>query len=108
VLGVLDAHYFSKHLDPVHLLRYQTALRYLMFHVPVFFLISLRAEQPLARFRSLAVVASLFLMGIVFFCGTLLVTAIGAPDTLNRLAPIGGSILILAWLAIGPAWRRQT
>jgi uncharacterized membrane protein YgdD (TMEM256/DUF423 family) len=106
VLGVLDAHYFSKHLDPVHLLRYQTALRYLMFHVPVFFLISLRAEQPLARFRSLAVVASLFLTGIVFFCGTLLVTAIGAPDTLNRLAPIGGSLLIIAWIALAWAWRQ--
>lgn len=41
-----------------------------------------------------------FLAGTTFFSGALLLLAAGAPHGVARLAPIGGSLLIVGWLAL--------
>lgn len=50
--------------------------------------------------------AALMLAGAVIFAGTLYLMALGAPRWLGAITPIGGSLLIAAWLwAAWSYWR---
>lgn len=74
----------------------QTASLYLFLHGLGLLLLSPRAVRRLDR-AALALLAS----GMLLFCGSLIGAALlGWP---TRLAPIGGSALILAWLLLGLA-----
>ena len=48
--------------------------------------------------------ALLLTIGATIFAATLYAMALGAPTWLGAITPIGGSLLILAWLSV--AWRR--
>lgn len=43
---------------------------------------------------------SLFLAGTILFSGTLYYNSLSGDKSLNRLAPIGGMTLIVAWLSL--------
>jgi uncharacterized membrane protein YgdD (TMEM256/DUF423 family) len=45
----------------------------------------------------------LFLAGIIMFSGSLYALALGAPKWLGALAPLGGTALILGWVAFAVA-----
>jgi uncharacterized membrane protein YgdD (TMEM256/DUF423 family) len=50
--------------------------------------------------RSLAVSGWCFLAGVLLFPGSLYVLAAGAPPAWGSLAPMGGTLLIIGWLAL--------
>ena len=80
------------------------AERGLQFHTLALLAVAL---LPLSKSRWLRSAAWAFFVGIILFCGTLYLRALGQGGALSRLTPTGGTILIAAWLllAIG-AWRR--
>ena len=44
--------------------------------------------------------AALFALGLLLFCGAVYVPAFGGPS-LGMTAPVGGSLLMLGWIALG-------
>jgi uncharacterized membrane protein YgdD (TMEM256/DUF423 family) len=53
------------------------------------------------RARRVAIVA--FLLGIVVFCGSLYVLALGAPRWVGAITPLGGVAFMVGWMALGTA-----
>ncbi len=51
--------------------------------------------------------AAMFLMGILLFCGAVWVPQFGGPS-LGMTAPVGGTLLIAAWLVLGFAALRAS
>ena len=64
-----------------------------------------RAHRPAAR-RLVALAGTGFLLGCLFFSGTLYVVALTLTPALTKLAPFGGGAFMLGWLAllIGAIW----
>lgn len=71
---------------------FETANRYHFFHTLALLAIPL-AHRP-------AVSGSLMLAGTALFSGTLYYRAFTGDDRFNRLAPVGGITLMLAWLSL--------
>ncbi|MFN7781334.1 MAG: DUF423 domain-containing protein [Lysobacterales bacterium] len=78
----------------------QTSALYLFLHGLALLVLSPRAER---RFEQAAL--SAIAAGMLLFCGSLIGAALFGWPT--RLAPIGGSTLILAWLTLGLARLRR-
>ena len=54
---------------------------------------------------SVQVAGTLFLAGVVLFCGAVWIPQFGGPS-LGMTAPVGGTLLILGWLALAVAGLR--
>jgi len=110
-LGAVGSHVLRQRLATADYEIYALATIYMLVHAGVLFGcgIAARQAQPATPF---AVAGILLIVGILLFCGGLMgSTAFGMP-ALGRLAPVGGSALILAWLAIAVAgalnyWRSR-
>lgn len=104
ILDAIGAHALS-HLLLGHpsvdkmMASWQTAVRYQLMHA-LFLLILV----PLSAYigtnwraaSGFCIVAGLFL-----FCGSIYLKTLTAVDSLTRLAPVGGVLLMLGWLIIG-------
>lgn len=76
-----------------------------LFHAIGLFIIGFMLEKA-SDSRLLRVAAGLILLGMVLFPGSIYATTLGATEDLVRLAPLGGSSFMLAWLCIGAAgWK---
>ena len=60
----------------------------------------LTALLPLARSRWLRLAAWGFALGMLLFCVPVYLKAAGQGSALTSLAPMGGTILIVAWLCL--------
>ena len=101
ITGALSSH---ANLPPEALSRIATASQYLFYHAPAVGLCALlRPSLPLVS----VLAGFLFLVGMVLFCGNLLLMGFLSSDKLSLLTPLGGIGFILGWacLAIGGARR---
>ncbi len=73
----------------------QTASQMLLFHAPA--LLSLAALSP-SRLRFLG--AWVMVLGLVLFCGDLVIRELAGMRLFPMAAPLGGSSLILAWVLV--------
>lgn len=96
-LGAFGAHGLRSLLDATALGWWQTAVQYQMWHA-----IGLIALAAL-RLRGTRLAAALLVAGTVIFAATLYLMALGGPRWLGAVTPLGGSLMILGWLAL--AWR---
>jgi len=109
-LGAYGAHGLSDLLekrfdytgDDLHhrLAIFETAVRYQMFHAFALVLTGLAlAQRDTAAWRF---AAWAFLIGVLIFSGLLKVLAFAPPNYnwLGAIVPIGGLLLIVAWLAL--------
>ncbi|MFU2488786.1 DUF423 domain-containing protein [Thauera sp. WH-1] len=96
-LGAFGAHGLRSLLDATALAWWQTAVQYQMWHA-----IGLIALAAL-RLRGSLLPAALLAAGTVIFAATLYAMALGGPRWLGAVTPVGGSLMILGWLAL--AWR---
>ncbi|HVA45042.1 MAG TPA: DUF423 domain-containing protein [Pirellulales bacterium] len=80
---------------------FDTAARYHMYHAIAVVLIGLAATRHSSIWLTAG--GSLFVAGILVFCGCLYAMALGAPRILGAVVPFGGVGFILGWicLAIG-------
>lgn len=96
LLGAFGAHALSGVLDVRGEDLWRTAVGYQFWHALAFTLGAFVA--PRGRARRLAL--SAFIVGIVLFCGSLYALALGAPDRLGILTPVGGLAFVIGWLAL--------
>ena len=100
MLGAFGAHGLKAHATEVQLAWWQTATDYFFYHA-----LGLLTLAILTRvIPQLPIKASFLLIqiGIVFFCGSLYVMALGLPRILGAITPIGGALMIVGWLLL--AW----
>ncbi|XP_066256687.1 transmembrane protein 256 homolog isoform X2 [Euwallacea similis] len=92
-LGAYGAHRtFPKDREVELKLIYDTANRYHFFHSLALLSIPLCQNPKIA--------GTLILSGTILFSGTLYYHALTADNKFGRLAPLGGTILILGWLSM--------
>ncbi len=103
-LGAFGAHALAGRLDARSLDLWLTAARYLMYAglgTLVAAALATRLATPAA-----GVAAALLIVGGALFAGTVAVLALGGPRWLGAITPIGGTAMILGFLALAwSAWR---
>jgi uncharacterized membrane protein YgdD (TMEM256/DUF423 family) len=105
VLGAFGAHALKAHLSQDKLLVYETAVRYHFIHALGLLAIGvlLRSlDGELLRWS-----ATLVLVGIILFSGSLYWLTFGAPRIVGVVTPIGGLALIAGWILFATTMWRQ-
>lgn len=100
ILGAFGAHGLKARATEAQLDWWQTATDYFFYHALGLLLLAIIAKvipQIPIKLSFLLIQA-----GIVFFCGSLYVMALGLPRILGAITPIGGALMIAGWLVL--AW----
>lgn len=101
MIGAFGAHGLKKIESEQQLAWWQTATDYFFYHA-----LGLLALAIIAKtIPQIAIKASFWLIqiGIILFCGSLYIMALGLPRGLGAITPIGGFLMILGWLTL--AWQ---
>ena len=102
VLGAFASHGLKGTLEPEQLNSFQTGVRYHLFHV--LFLLLL-VQLPGITDKTKSILFTLIVFGIILFSGSIYllttekVTGLDI-STLGWITPIGGTLLISAWLVL--------
>lgn len=100
LLGAFGAHGLKAHTTDVQLSWWHTATDYFFYHALGLFALAILAKIiPLLPIKTSFILMQL---GILFFCGSLYLMALGLPRILGAITPIGGAFMIAAWLLL--AW----
>lgn len=100
-LGAFGAHALKDRLSEHQLDLWQTAVLYQGLHVPALGLVGLLGALGVrARVAGIA-----FVVGTLIFSGTVYALALGAPSWFGAITPIGGTALIVGWVALALAAR---
>jgi uncharacterized membrane protein YgdD (TMEM256/DUF423 family) len=104
IIGAMGSHALANVLNEHQLASLATAVGYQLFNALGLLVVGLLMRTlPAARLR---LVAWGLLLGIIFFSGGIYVMLAGAPRFLGYVTPLGGVLLILAWLALSiEIWR---
>jgi uncharacterized membrane protein YgdD (TMEM256/DUF423 family) len=104
IIGALGSHALTNVLTARQLASLGTAVEYQLFNALGLLVVGLLMRTlPAARLR---LIAWALLLGIVCFSGGIYVMLAGAPKFLGYITPLGGVMLILAWLALAiELWR---
>ena len=102
ILGAFGAHALKAILTPEQLTSFETGVRYQMYHAFFLFFVASRKELSL---RALRVIYNLVLAGVLFFSGSIyLLTTKNVTSVdfkiIGFVTPIGGLLLIFAWLVL--------
>ena len=94
IFGAFAAHALRARLTPEQLGWWQTGVHYQLAHALALLVI------PALPLRRPAVPAALFTTGSIIFSGTLYAMALGLPQWLGAITPVGGLLLIAGWIAL--------
>lgn len=104
-LGAFGAHGLSGKLPPERLQIFETGVRYHFYHVLALLLVGVLASQSPSV--ALHWSARLFVLGIVFFSGSLYLLATrdllgiaGWSKILGPITPLGGLLFIAGWIGL--------
>ncbi|MDC5641471.1 DUF423 domain-containing protein [Acinetobacter baumannii] len=100
MLGAFGAHGLKAHASPEQLAWWQTATDYFFYHA--LGLLALGILSKVLPHFSIKLSFLLIQIGILFFCGSLYIMALGLPRILGAITPIGGALMIAGWLIL--AW----
>ena len=105
VIGALAAHALQRVLEPRQIEALHTAVNYQLINALGLLLVGvLMRDDPSSALRT---VAWLLVAGIVCFSGGIYVMLAGAPRPLGVVTPVGGVLLIAAWVWFAVTmWRR--
>lgn len=101
-LGAFGAHLLKDILSPQYLNTFETAVRYQLYHV--FALVVVAIVYSTWPNKMLQYAGSLFILGIILFCGSLyLLTLLSVSGTgsfrwIGAITPLGGLSFIAGWL----------
>ena len=102
--GAFAAHALRPTLEPAALALWRTASDYQMSQALGLILMGLAAiAVPAPRLALLHKAGALLGAGLIGFCGSLYLLALGAPRALGMLTPVGGCAMILAWFVFAVA-----
>jgi uncharacterized membrane protein YgdD (TMEM256/DUF423 family) len=100
-LGAFGAHALKGKLSPEHILIFETAVRYQMYHAMALFAVAFAST----RIDNLAIKFSgaCFTLGILLFSGSLhaLIFIPEASRWAGPLTPIGGLLFLIGWILLG-------
>jgi uncharacterized membrane protein YgdD (TMEM256/DUF423 family) len=110
-LGAFGAHALKAHLAEAALQTWQTAVSYQFVHalalLAVGILVRVSIASGAAPDRLLNVAGSAFVIGVLFFSGSLYLLALGGPRWLGPVTPLGGVAFIVGWVTLALAAFRQ-
>ena len=101
-LGALGAHALTQSLSASALQGWNFAVQFQFYHSLGLILIGILL-QLLGNKAPLKWAGWIMLAGIFLFSGSIYVTALGGPDVIGRIAPLGGALFMLAWVLIAVA-----
>ena len=105
LLGAFGVHALRGSLDEHALAIWNTAVDYQFWHVLALVGVAAIARDGVSAVLRTAAIA--FVAGIVLFCGSVYLFALGAPRWLGTITPLGGLAFIVGWLALAVhAYRR--
>ncbi|CAH1652335.1 conserved membrane hypothetical protein [Hyphomicrobiales bacterium] len=78
-----------------------TAADFLLFHAPVLLAIAIADHVGLGRAGLLRLGGVLVVLGLIGFSGDLAMRALAGTPLFTMAAPTGGTLLMIAWVAIG-------
>lgn len=99
LLGAFGAHALETRIHAELLATWNTSVQYHMFHTLALFGLALLQREQTAQ-RDLQLTASLFMGGLVLFCGSLYVLALTGARWLGMITPLGGVLFLAAWLQL--------
>lgn len=103
-LGAFGAHALRDALEPRALDIWTTGTTYLGWHAMALLVTGILAA--LVRPGLINTAGMLFLAGIILFCGSLFVLALGGPTWLGAVTPFGGVAFITGWILTAvEVWR---
>ncbi len=109
--GAFGAHGLRSIVTAERLATWEKAVRYQMYHALGLMIVSWAITQWWNRTATLSTGGWFFILGTVFFSGSLYVLVLKGNLTfkgisLGMITPLGGAFLILGWLALMiAAWR---
>lgn len=101
IIGATSTHALRSALDATQMHALETAVQYQLLNALGLFMVGLLAQSRADAW--LPRISWLLLAGILCFSGGIYLMLSGAPRMLGLVTPIGGLLLILAWLTL--AWR---
>ena len=99
MLGAFGAHGLRNKVAENLLEAYKTGVHYQMVHALALIGIAILIHQLGAK-TSLLVSGALFVIGILFFSGSLYGLTFGGPRWLGPITPLGGTLMIGGWIAL--------
>lgn len=97
-LGAFGAHTLEKVLVPADRDLWETATRYLMFHVTALAVVGLLSERKGAK--GLQIAGFAFTAGNLLFPGSLYLLALVGERWLGAVTPVGGLAYLVGWVAL--------
>jgi uncharacterized membrane protein YgdD (TMEM256/DUF423 family) len=98
ILGALGAHALKNILTPDKLASFETATRYQLLHAVALLLLSWNSEK--INPTQFQWTAAFFILGILFFSGSIYILVFHKIKALVWVTPLGGILLILAWFLL--------
>lgn len=100
ILGAFGAHGLKAHASVEQLGWWQTATDYFFYHALGLLLLGVLSKT----YSQLPIKLPFLLIqtGILFFCGSLYIMALGMPRIVGAITPIGGALMIAGWFVL--AW----
>ncbi len=102
--GAFGAHALKARLSEQMLANFETGTRYLLVHAVALLVVGVLASRK--EVGDLSVVGWSFSVGMLVFTGSLWVLALTGQRWLGAITPIGGTALIIGWLALAMAAAR--
>lgn len=99
-LGAFATHALAGKLDPRSLEIFETAAKYQMYHALALVVVGMLGRQSNGTEIPLTVSGTGFGIGIALFCGSLYVLSLTGIKWLGAIAPLGGTALLMGWLAL--------
>ena len=98
ILGAFGAHALKDQLSEYSISIYEKAVLYQMFHALGILILTLIGQTVQNIDVSLSI--WFFVLGIVFFSGSLYVLAVTNMKWLGMITPIGGTFFIAGWILV--------
>ncbi len=106
ILGAFGTHGLQPILTPQRFANFELAVNYHFF--AALGLLGMGVVQRGSDHALLRWATRLLSLGALLFCGSIYAISFGAPTWFGMVAPIGGTLLIVAWLCFAVAmWRAQ-
>ena len=97
ITGAFGAHSLKEKLDAEALQNFETATRYMMYHVLA---ILLMINSGMIKEKSKFIISGFFLAGILFFSGSIFAISLDLVQAKQIwfITPLGGLFFIIGWL----------
>jgi uncharacterized membrane protein YgdD (TMEM256/DUF423 family) len=104
IFGAFGAHILKKHLAIEQLASFDTGVKYQLIHSVVLLVIALNADK--FNTSTFKIISNLLIVGIVFFSFSIYllatrdITGFNNISFLGPITPLGGTMLIAAWITL--------